>query len=131
MDRPTIGRVATKSQHSTSYGALPVFLQELRKDAGLTQRQLGKRLRKPQSWVHNCETANRRVDVSEFLLWANACDADAVIAFRRFSERVKKTVTIDANPSGRRQPLDTTKGTLSRRGQRRRPNASGRCAELP
>jgi hypothetical protein len=27
--------------------------------AGLTQRALGKRLGKPQSWVFNCETANR------------------------------------------------------------------------
>ena len=48
----------------------------MRDEAGLTQRELGKRLRKPQSWVHNCETANRRVDVTEFIAWCNSCDID-------------------------------------------------------
>ena len=49
--------------------------------AGLTQRELGKRLRKPQSLVYNCETANRRVDVTEFIAWARACRVDPKKAF--------------------------------------------------
>ena len=49
------------------YRTLPGFLKEMKEKAGLTQRELGKRLRKPQSWVYNCETANRRVDVTEFI----------------------------------------------------------------
>ena len=52
----------------------------------MTQRELGGRLGKPQSWVHNCETGNRRVDVTEFIAWAGACDVDAQDAFRRFLE---------------------------------------------
>lgn len=79
--------MATKSQHALAYRRLPVFLRSLREDAGLTQRALGQRLRKPQSYVYNCETANRRVDVSEFIAWATACDVDPLVAFRRFLGR--------------------------------------------
>jgi hypothetical protein len=50
----------------------------------LTQRELGKRLGKPQSWVHNCEVANRRVDVTEFAAWADACGVGPESAFARF-----------------------------------------------
>jgi transcriptional regulator with XRE-family HTH domain len=76
--------MATKSQHASFYQRLPQFLRVLREEAGLTQRELGKRLRKPQSWVYNCETANRRVDVTEFIAWAGACAVDAQAAFARF-----------------------------------------------
>ncbi len=76
--------MATKSQHSAAYRALPGFLRELREEAGLTQRELGTRLRKPQSYVYNCETANRRVDVTEFIAWTQACDVESLKAFRRF-----------------------------------------------
>jgi transcriptional regulator with XRE-family HTH domain len=76
--------MATKSQHSPAYRRLPGFLRTLREEAGLTQRQLGKRLKKPQSWVYNCETANRRVDVTEFVAWARACNLDPQAAFTRF-----------------------------------------------
>ncbi|MBI9016283.1 MAG: helix-turn-helix domain-containing protein [Phycisphaerae bacterium] len=58
------------------YKILPGFLRQIRENADLTQRELGKRLEKPQSWVYNCETANRRVDITEFISWANACDLD-------------------------------------------------------
>lgn len=76
--------MATKSQHASGYRGLPAFLRGLREGAGLTQRQLARRLRRPQSWVYNCETANRRVDVSEFIAWARACGTEPLAAFRRF-----------------------------------------------
>jgi hypothetical protein len=76
--------MATKAQHGLAYRRLPGFLRALREGAGLTQRALGKRLRKPQSWVYNCEAANRRVDVTEFIAWARACGRDPVEAFRHF-----------------------------------------------
>ena len=76
--------MATKSQHALSYQRLRPFLRTLREDAGLTQRELGKRLKKPQSWVFNCESANRRVDLTEFVVWAKACGIDPHDAFARF-----------------------------------------------
>ena len=60
------------------------LLRSLREGAGLTQRDLGARLGKPQSWVHNCETGNRRVDVSEFAAWASACGREPADAFRDY-----------------------------------------------
>jgi hypothetical protein len=61
-------------------------LRALREETGLTQRELGKRRKKPQSWVCNCETANRRVDLTEFIAWAKACNQDPLAAFARFLE---------------------------------------------
>ena len=78
--------MATKAQHTAAYRRLPVFLRTLREEAGLTQRELGKRLRKPQSYVYNCETGNRRVDVIEFTTWAHACRLDPLDAFRQLLE---------------------------------------------
>ena len=65
-----------KAQHARDYRTVPSFLRELREAAGLTQRELGARLRRPQSWVYNCESSNRRVDVAEFARWCEACDVD-------------------------------------------------------
>jgi hypothetical protein len=78
--------MATKSQHAGKYRPLLRFLRVLREEAGLTQRELGRRMKKPQSWVYNCETANRRVDVTEFIEWAKCCDVDPIEAFARFAK---------------------------------------------
>jgi transcriptional regulator with XRE-family HTH domain len=74
----------TKAQHSLGYRPLPPFLRNLREEAGLTQRQLGLALHKPQSWVYNCETGNRRVDVAEFIAWCRPCGVEPQKAFKRF-----------------------------------------------
>ena len=66
-----------------AYRVLPEFLRQMREKAGLTQREMGKRLKKPQSWVYNCETANRRVDITEFIAWARACEVKPRTAFAR------------------------------------------------
>ena len=52
----------------------------------MTQRKLGAKLNKPQSWVYNCEVANRRVDITEFILWAKACGVNPLQAFKRILE---------------------------------------------
>ncbi len=75
--------MATKSQHNMKYRILPGFLRNMREKAGLTQREIGKRLNKPQSYVYNCETANRRVDITEFIAWVRACGIDPKKAFAR------------------------------------------------
>jgi len=74
----------TKSQHAVAYRKLPRLLRSLREQAGLTQRALGERLRKPQSWIYNCETANRRVDLAEFIAWARACKVEPSVALQKF-----------------------------------------------
>ncbi len=73
-----------KAQHSAEYTPLMGLLRALREEAELAQRDLGKLLGKPQSWVHNCEVGNRRVDVAEFAAWATACGVEPATAFARF-----------------------------------------------
>jgi transcriptional regulator with XRE-family HTH domain len=82
--------MATKSQHAAAYQLLPAFLRNLREGAGLTQRDLGKRMKRPQSWIYNCETANRRVDVTEFIAWAVGCEVDPVDALSCYLGRANK-----------------------------------------
>jgi transcriptional regulator with XRE-family HTH domain len=72
-----------KAQHAPDYQAVPSALRQMREAAGLTQREVGRRMRKPQSWVYNCESANRRVDVTELIGWCRACDVEPSKAFRR------------------------------------------------
>lgn len=76
--------MATKAQHDPAYLPLPNFLKGMRETAGLTQRDVGQQLGRPQSWVHNCETGNRRVDVGEFAAWATACGVEPGEAFRQY-----------------------------------------------
>ena len=75
--------MATKSQHNLMYKKIPAFLRDMREKAGLTQRDIGKIINKPQSYIYNCETANRRVDITEFIAWSKACGVDAKTAFAR------------------------------------------------
>jgi len=79
-----------KAQHAPGYRPLPAFLRDLRSDAGLTQRQLAAKLRKPQSWVYNAENELRRVDVAEFVQWSEACGVEPRSAFGRFLKLIEK-----------------------------------------
>jgi len=69
------------------YEKIPAHLRGLREGAGLTQRDLAERLKKPQSWVARCETAARRVDVAEWLEWCISCGVDTKIALDDLLQR--------------------------------------------
>ncbi len=56
-------------------------LAAARDRAGLTQRQLAKVLRKPQSFVSNYERGNRRIDVLELLRIVDAVKGDPLKVF--------------------------------------------------
>jgi transcriptional regulator with XRE-family HTH domain len=58
------------------YKIVGAALAAVRERAGLTQQQLAKLLRKPQSFVSSYENGQRRIDVLEFLRIAEALDAD-------------------------------------------------------
>ena len=83
--------MATKAQHSRRYRQVPLFLRSLREEAELTQRELGAKLGRPQSWVYNCETGNRRVDIAEFWEWCDACGVAAAEAIKRLYPAVGTT----------------------------------------
>lgn len=71
------------AQQDPGYQPVPGFLRKLRDEAGLSQRALGDRMQKPQSWIQNCEKGTRRVDIREFIAWATACEVGPKVAMNR------------------------------------------------
>ena len=55
-----------KSLRTAAHQALLGVLVRARARAGLTQTELGRRLRRSQPWVSNIERGERRLDVIEF-----------------------------------------------------------------
>jgi len=76
-----------KSLQAQRYRQLPAMLRDMREKAGLTQRELGKKLGINHVMVHNSETAERRIDIAEFADWCEACGVDAVDAFKTLQRR--------------------------------------------
>lgn len=54
-----------KARYSAEYRRLCGVLHQLRDEAGLTQIEVAKRLRVPQSFVSKYEAGDRRLDVIE------------------------------------------------------------------
>ena len=73
-----------KSLQAQRYRQLPALLRSMRESAGLTQRELARKLAMSHTLVHNSETAERRVDVAEFTDWATACGVEPADAFAAF-----------------------------------------------
>lgn len=66
----------TRSVHSTRYERLRAALVKARDDAGLTQAEVAKKLRRPQSYVSKYERGERRLDVVEFVEVVDVLKAD-------------------------------------------------------
>lgn len=60
-----------RSLRTPGHRALMQVLIETRKEAGITQQELADRLNRPQSYVAKVETGERRLDVVEFIEWAD------------------------------------------------------------
>jgi transcriptional regulator with XRE-family HTH domain len=67
-----------KSLHSPGQTAFCGLLVTARRKAGLTQHDVARRLKKPQSFVAKYEGGERRLDVIEFLGIARAIGADPI-----------------------------------------------------
>ena len=73
-----------KSLKSAEYARLIATLVAVRKDAGVRQQALAKKLGRPQSFIAKYEGGERRIDVVEFIAIARALGADPVRLFRDF-----------------------------------------------
>jgi len=80
----------TASLHKTLRGrgheTLIQLLVAARKKAGMTQRDLAQRIRRPRSFVGRLEAGERRVDVIEFIEIARVLRADPKVLFGRLVE---------------------------------------------
>lgn len=65
-----------KTLYSDAGEVLRLYFVELRKKAGLTQRELAKKLHRPYNVVIRIEQGQRRVDLAEFFLICRILDLD-------------------------------------------------------
>ncbi len=79
-------RGLTKSLHSPDHAALCALLLAFRRKAGLTQQDVAIRLKRPQSFVAKIEGGERRLDVLEFIGFAQAIDTDPIKILRALSK---------------------------------------------
>lgn len=63
-----------------------MLLRQMRENAGMTQRDLAKKVRKSQRWVFKSEAASRRIDIAEFLEWTVGCGVDPFDAFKELTK---------------------------------------------
>lgn len=76
-----------KTVHSTEQLAFRELMIAARKRAGLTQQELAKRLRRPQSFVAKYEGGERRLDVVEFVTIARAIGTDPLRVLKSLLNR--------------------------------------------
>ncbi|MEQ1934394.1 MAG: helix-turn-helix transcriptional regulator [Fimbriimonadaceae bacterium] len=71
------------SMFTDAYKVLVDVLVQVRKDAGVTQTELGRRLGKGQKYVSVIETGVRRIDLIEFTAFARAMGIDPLALYGR------------------------------------------------
>jgi transcriptional regulator with XRE-family HTH domain len=83
-----------KSTFTAGYASMLGILLALRRDAGVTQVALSKRLGKQQAFVSNIERGVRRIDVIEFCAIVRALSADPEVVFQRVVRALPKRISI-------------------------------------
>lgn len=79
-----------RSLHSDAYQALLEGLLEARRAQGVRQVDLALRTGKPQSFISKIERGERRIDLIEFCLIAEALDLDPVALFSSIERKLPK-----------------------------------------
>lgn len=72
-----------KALRSTTARAVAAVIAAARKEAGLTQRDVASRLKRPHSVIGMIESNQRQVNMPEFIAIAEAVGADPADLFRR------------------------------------------------
>ncbi len=80
----------TKSVFTNEYAIFLKILLFARKKSGLTQLELAKKLKQPQSYVSKYENGERRLDIVEFIEIVNALGASPVDIFVSFISEISK-----------------------------------------
>ena len=75
--------MAGRPQHTPAYRQFCILLAKWRGQAGLSQRQLSQRLKKPITFANKVEAGIRRIDPIELAAWCRACEIDPVEAYRQ------------------------------------------------
>jgi transcriptional regulator with XRE-family HTH domain len=75
-----------RSLHTKPYQAFIAVMVLARKEADVTQHELARRIKKPQSFVSKYERFERRLDVPEFIHIARALGLDPAKLLRRIDK---------------------------------------------
>jgi len=75
-----------KSVFTPEYEALRRTLVRLREGAGLTQRDLAKKMKRPRSFVSRIEQGERRVDLVEMWWLCRTCGSPFEATVRKLSQ---------------------------------------------
>jgi transcriptional regulator with XRE-family HTH domain len=70
-------------------------LQQLRAEReqlGISQRELGRRLQKPHTYIGKCESGERQLNIAELKFWCDALD----IPFSEFIQHLEKEWQADS-----------------------------------
>ncbi|HBA84892.1 MAG TPA: XRE family transcriptional regulator [Verrucomicrobia bacterium] len=78
-----------KSVHSEEYQLVLAKLIAMRKEAGLTQRALAKRLDREYSFVWRIEKGERRLDVVEFYWVCQALEKNAKTVYKELVSAIE------------------------------------------
>ena len=79
-----------KSIFGRDYDILQDLMRELRKESGVTQVDLAKRLGETQSAVSKCERGERRLDLVQLRAWCQAVGVPLMKLVTEFEKRVAK-----------------------------------------
>lgn len=77
-----------KTVHDPDYKRFLTGLRQAREAAGLNQGELAKRLGKHQTFVSKIETAQRTLDLLDFLRWARETGADPLELMQDLADTV-------------------------------------------
>jgi len=80
-----------KSIHSPEYGKVLTLLVAMRKRAGMTQRDLARKLGREHSFVWRIERGERRLDLIEFFWVCRAMDRDAAALYHGLIDELLAT----------------------------------------
>jgi transcriptional regulator with XRE-family HTH domain len=64
-----------KTIHTRQSKIIQDALKQIREKAGLSQRELSRRLAREHTFISKCELGERRVDIAEFYWICKACNA--------------------------------------------------------
>jgi transcriptional regulator with XRE-family HTH domain len=92
--RDEVATLMPKSMHSPPYYLLVESLIDHRRQAGVSQVELARRIGKSQVFVSNIERRLRRVDVIEYYAIAQALGLDPVTVFSELVGRLPDQVEI-------------------------------------
>lgn len=79
---------------SPDYRALIDALKDARTEAGISQRELARRIGKPPSFVNKIELLERRLDVLEFIAIAEAIGLHSDELLRRVRSKLPEIVKL-------------------------------------